>query len=119
MSRSKGYRGASIFGSRGIVIALSHLVFLFAVVANEEDPASNVQVEQRIEELIGQLGADEYRLRERAEMQLAELGLVAFEALREAERDPDIEIKLRAASGTTNPPTVHWRRSPRPVAAAA
>lgn len=46
--------------------------------------------------LIGQLGAEQYATREKAQAELERLGLVAFDALHEAQNHDDIEIALRA-----------------------
>lgn len=50
----------------------------------------------RIAELIKQLGAEDFTERERAQGELAELGLEAFDALHAAQNDNDPEISLRA-----------------------
>jgi tetratricopeptide (TPR) repeat protein len=50
----------------------------------------------RIPELIEQLGATEYATREKAQAELAKLGLDAFEALFEAQHHRDLEIATRA-----------------------
>jgi hypothetical protein len=50
----------------------------------------------RIADLIERLGAEEFNDRERAQNQLAELGLEAFDALHTAQNDNDPEISLRA-----------------------
>jgi tetratricopeptide (TPR) repeat protein len=63
-----------------------------------EDSAADAAARARkIETLIGQLGADDFFARERAQQELAEIGYEAFDALSEAaDNSDDIEVKLRA-----------------------
>lgn len=51
---------------------------------------------EKIDDLIGQLGADDFFTRERAQQELGEIGFEAFDALSAAENNDDIEIALRA-----------------------
>ncbi len=51
---------------------------------------------ERISELILQLGAPRFQLREQAEAELAALGNAAYEAIHESRNHEDIEIRLRA-----------------------
>jgi tetratricopeptide (TPR) repeat protein len=53
-------------------------------------------LDARVTELIAALGSEEYAVRERAQEQLGELGLLAFDALLEASRHDDVEIAMRA-----------------------
>ncbi|MEM8680265.1 MAG: hypothetical protein AAGF97_13035, partial [Planctomycetota bacterium] len=53
-------------------------------------------LQERVDQLILQLGADNYRDRETAEAELQALGLVAFEPLQAVRNHPDIEVRLRA-----------------------
>ena len=53
-------------------------------------------VDARVAELIQQLGAEEFATREKAQAELGELGLEAFDALHAAQNDNDPEIALRA-----------------------
>jgi hypothetical protein len=50
----------------------------------------------RVEELIAQMGAQDPEVRQAAEAQILELGPVALEAVRDAVRSPDPEIRDRA-----------------------
>lgn len=50
----------------------------------------------KIDELIAQLGSDEFTIREKAADQLTRLGLPAFEALERAARHPDREVRYRS-----------------------
>ena len=59
------------------------------------DPALS-KSEQRIGRLIEQLGADDFGLRERAQGELSQLGLEAYDALHAAQSHHDPEIALRA-----------------------
>lgn len=54
------------------------------------------QVDARIQKLIDQLGSRHYATRERAQAELASLGLAAFDALLEAQHNDNVEIALRA-----------------------
>lgn len=63
----------------------------------EAQPAAEPdQRQQQIDALIGQLGADDYFARQRAQQELATIGFEAFDALTAAENHEDIEISLRA-----------------------
>lgn len=56
----------------------------------------NVASPERIRQLIAEMGHDDYFVRERAQAELARLGLEALDALIEAEESDDIEIASRA-----------------------
>jgi len=64
--------------------------------ARADDDADVAQVQQRIDQLIEQLGAEQFAVRERAQRQLLAIGLDAFDALYRAQEHGDIEIKSRA-----------------------
>ncbi len=57
---------------------------------------ADISTAERVRQLIEQLGAAEFSERERAQAQLAELALVAFEALEEVRDHEDVEIRVRA-----------------------
>ena len=80
----------------GCLVA-SSFAALFATVTipslGDDPPAAD---EARIGELIGQLGADDFAVREKAQAELAQLGLEAFDALHLAQNDNDPEVALRA-----------------------
>src|ERR1044072_1145767 len=62
-------------------------------------PAADVQPteqEAKVAKLIEQLGAGEFAAREKAQADLAKIGLEAFDALNDAQHDDDVEIALRA-----------------------
>lgn len=52
--------------------------------------------EQRIQELIKQLGHDDYAVRQRAQEELSKFGFDAYDQLSAATNDPDLEIANRA-----------------------
>jgi tetratricopeptide (TPR) repeat protein len=56
---------------------------------------SSQRPQSRVEQLIAELGSDEYSVRRRAEEQLLRLGPEAFDALKAAEVNPDLEIAER------------------------
>jgi len=66
--------------------------------ARAEQPREDAADEQavRIQKLIGLLGDENYATRERAQAELARLGLAAFDALLEAQEHDDVEVALRA-----------------------
>jgi tetratricopeptide (TPR) repeat protein len=64
-----------------------------AAPATAKDEAA---LEARIVALIAQLGAEDFALREKAQAELAQLGLAAFDALHTAQDHNDPEIALRA-----------------------
>src|SRR5690242_20436457 len=53
------------------------------------------RLQSRVERLITELGSDEYSVRRRAEEQLLQLGPEAFDELKAAENNPDLEIAER------------------------
>ncbi len=61
----------------------------------------------QIAKLIEQLGAPQYLTREKAELELEQLGLRAFDALKQAQSSDDVEIALRARYLVRNM-RVHW-----------
>ena len=58
-----------------------------------DEPAEQ---EAKVAKLIEQLGAAEFAAREKAQADLAKIGLEAFDALNEAQHHDDVEIALRA-----------------------
>lgn len=81
---------------------LLQLVVLLVVIACGLRPpalladAPRTERDREIEELIEQLGDDDYFVRERAQAELAAQGFEAFDALMAAEQHEDIEIAARA-----------------------
>src|SRR5262245_57050144 len=67
--------------------------------AADNPPADSVRDQEandRIAKLIEQLGSDDFQTRERAQSALAQAGLVAYDALHQAQGHHDPEISLRA-----------------------
>jgi tetratricopeptide (TPR) repeat protein len=87
-----------------VVLTLSLIITQHPVFGAEEDSetpplqqtASATSLDDRIQQLIEQLGSEQYATRERAQSELKRLGLTAFDALYEAQNHEDIEISLRA-----------------------
>src|SRR5262245_30103837 len=62
----------------------------------DDPPASATATELRLKTLVEQLGAEEFAAREKAQAELAQLGLEAFDALHAAQSHHVPEIALRA-----------------------
>ncbi len=58
--------------------------------------ADEPPTQQQLTQLVEQLGNDSYRIREQAQRELLEIGLLARKALVRGLRSPDLEIRLRA-----------------------
>jgi tetratricopeptide (TPR) repeat protein len=74
-----------------------------------QDAAATVSIDQ----LIDQLGDDEYVQRQQAEAQLLERGVEAFAQLQAAEKHPDLEISTRAKY-VLNQISIDWVRPADP-----
>ena len=76
----------------------SMLLLIFGITGSLCSSASAYQEVEPdpVQELIDQLGADEFEKRELAESALMEIGLSARNALQRALRSPDLEIRTRA-----------------------
>ncbi|MBM3998054.1 MAG: tetratricopeptide repeat protein [Planctomycetes bacterium] len=61
-----------------------------------DDESAFTDRDHRVRALIEQLGDPDFARRERAQSELEQLGLEAFDALREAQQHEDIEVALRA-----------------------
>ncbi|QDU97081.1 tetratricopeptide repeat protein [Lignipirellula cremea] len=82
-------------GSQGILYAADPVAAELARTTeaiNQEQDA----IDAKVAALIQQLGADEYATRINANNELEKLGLLAFEALYEAQSNKDLEIRSRA-----------------------
>ena len=64
----------------------------FAEAAQADDDSLGATVKQLVE----QLGSEHYAEREKAQGELRQMGLAAFDALRKAQSSDDIEIAMRA-----------------------
>lgn len=92
------------------------LLFMTAtgwVRADEPDLAGHLELAAKVDQLIADLGADQFARREHAQAALKQLGLVAFDALMEAQRHPDIEIVSRARYLVRSLP-IRWARDTDP-----
>lgn len=102
-----------------LVIALGlGLVGYQITLAAPEAPAKTASGEAPIEagivaKLIEQLGSDDFFVRERAQEQLATIGIEAFDALSEAENDVDVERSQRVRQ-LLRLVRVQWSRSSDP-----
>jgi hypothetical protein len=83
--------GASLF-----IIAEPSAIGAEGAAPGDAQVASPTSLDTRIQQLIEQLGSEQYATRERAQGELKRLGLTAFDALYEAQNHEDIEIALRA-----------------------
>ncbi len=63
--------------------------------------------EQRVRQLVEQLGAHEYATREKAQAELSQMGLLALEVLIDAQQHDDIEIAIRARQLVKSMP-IRW-----------
>ena len=66
-----------------------------AAVEALEGVATNQVTAVDVQELIARLGAKEFAVRERAQLELSKLGFVAFESLEEVRDHDDFEIRVR------------------------
>lgn len=77
------------------IVMVGPVAVLFA-----DNPPSKAEdsaaLEKRVTALIAQLGDPQFAVREKAQVELAQIGLAAFDALNEAQSDPDVEISFRA-----------------------
>ncbi len=62
----------------------------------EEAERRQAKIDARVKELIEQLGSTDFALREKAQRELTQIGLDAFDALQVAQFHPDLEVQLRA-----------------------
>ncbi len=68
----------------------------WCVAADVRGEASGAELDRRVSQLIEQLGADEFAVRQRAQEQLLKIGFDAFDLLCEAEHNDDPEIAVQA-----------------------
>lgn len=74
---------------------LSLALLMAQVAAAQQDGLPDVPSNERLLELVQQLGDEEFDQREEAQRRLESFGIDAFDILREAKDDPDIEISRR------------------------
>lgn len=80
-----------------LIIVAVLLIILSMISAGIADDKANDQLKAKIDELIKQLGADDWQMREDAHRALANIGAPAEEAVKEATKSTDPEVRLRAA----------------------
>jgi tetratricopeptide (TPR) repeat protein len=97
----------------GVTLLLVFMAPTAWVPADEGDQAEHKALVAKVDQLIADLGADQFARRENAQATLKQLGLVAFDALIEAQRHPDIEIALRARYLVRSLP-IRWARDTDP-----
>lgn len=82
------------------IVAVATVLSAVPNVVHADQPAAvseeSAERRQYVAELIEKLGSDNFFERENAQAKLAELGFEPFEALSEAENDPDLEVSSRA-----------------------
>jgi tetratricopeptide (TPR) repeat protein len=81
--------------NRCLLLAAAIMFCVGTAVADQQD-SSTQDRDQRIAELISQLGDSEFAVRDRAQRELVQLGFAAFDALSEAEESDDIEVASQA-----------------------
>src|SRR6478736_5712865 len=81
--------------SLGFSIAIAIATFSVRAIDNPQPEANAADID-RIAKLINQLGADDFGAREKAQSELAQAGLEAYDALHAAQSHADPEIALRA-----------------------
>lgn len=79
------------------LLAAALLLGLFAGRVPADPPETPLPQEMRakLDELVRQLGSEQFQQRERAQQELQRIGLPAFDVLNDAKNHPDIEIALR------------------------
>ena len=82
--------------SRGIIIAAIVIACTCSSWLRADSGQPRPDTEQRIERLIGQLGSNEFAVREKAKDELLTLGVEAFDALHRAQHHDDVEIRKQA-----------------------
>ena len=97
----------------GVTFLLVMMASAAWVRADEADLEGPKALAAKVDQLIADLGADQFARRENAQAALKQLGLVAFDALIEAQRHPDIEISLRARYLVRSLP-IRWARDTDP-----
>jgi tetratricopeptide (TPR) repeat protein len=93
MALVPGLRLAARFWT--IALAIGCVLPLLAT-ADQPKSAGNAAFASRVENLIEQLGGDDFGQREKAQSELAQAGLEAYDALHAAQTHHDPEIALRA-----------------------
>jgi tetratricopeptide (TPR) repeat protein len=97
----------------GMTLMLALIGPAASVRADEPDLEGHRALAAKVEQLITDLGADQFARRENAQAALKQLGLIAFDALIDAQRHPDIEVALRARYLVRSLP-IRWARDTDP-----
>jgi tetratricopeptide (TPR) repeat protein len=80
-----------------VVLCCSGILTVTSVLATAAPPVGQAKPQrERVQQLVKQLGDADYFVRQRAQDELAEIGIDAFDALSEAEGSDDLEIADRA-----------------------
>lgn len=98
-----------------LAIAAWLLVPSTRALADPANPNDEAELGPRITKLIEQLGSPQFEQRERAQAELQNLGLIAFDALHAAQNHDDIEIALRVRA-IVRKLQVDWSREDDSVA---
>lgn len=86
-------------GRLAVMLALIGLLSCSAAMVAADEPKSaahSPELQRRLQKLIAQLGSDQYATREKAQGELEQIGLAAFDMLHAAQDHDDVEIALRA-----------------------
>ena len=86
-------------GRLAVMLAFIGLLHCSAARVAADEPKSaahSPELQRRLQKLIAQLGSDQYATREKAQGELEQIGLAAFDMLHAAQDHDDVEIALRA-----------------------
>jgi hypothetical protein len=84
---------------KNLLLSLMLIFPIFGGLASAQDkpaPEKVQSVDEKIRQLIKELGADSYEVREKAHQALEKIGKPALDALRKAYKDEDLEVSSRA-----------------------
>lgn len=91
-----GWIGPFVGRSSCTVVALCWTLAALASAAVLPPQPGGVEFEDRLTQLVAELGAEQYAIRERAQLELQRMGVAAFDVLLEAQYHEDVEIATRA-----------------------
>jgi len=97
----------------GMSFLMLGLIGVCPILADPPDQEAHRALVAKVDQLIADLGSDQFARREHAQAALKQMGLVAFDALIEAQRNPDIEIAHRASYLVRSLP-IRWARDTDP-----
>ena len=109
----------SAVGSLSSVIWKSAIAFVLSgsltgMAASGDADLSQSELDAKVARLIALLGDEEFATREKAQAELEQMGLSAFDALHEAQSHDDIEIALRARYLVRSMRVTWWRNDDPP-----